>query len=448
MARLSALLSTVLAVAVATNSCDGVHVRSRTQGIVSDVTQGNQGQTQRPAGRPWQSYIPTSPCVTQRSGSCINRDSEACSGSFESGLCPGPSAIVCCVASSGNSQNENSSQNDNSSQNSGNSGGWMFGVRQKLGLNDRRGQRQWQGRNPHQGQQGQQGQQEQQTTSSTPNDANMNEWNDYLSKNQKSSLADFIPAPMAEHFGVFCPNQASTSFNNKANGEITWRPFHPNGRFNQLTPAFKKAVFVSPECTPDNTFGVREWPAGANAPTNTIIPNGGGSRRPVKGLPGFTRVLDEVFNAARAAKGDGFMDQLKQAGGLYCKKPALARSGIASFSNHAYGLAVDLFFGERPQLPIQRGIAELAQFMTARNVKWQLDDDGMHFDASQELVRQWVEANDGSIPENLLTNDAKNNRNNNAWWDQFKCKPKMNAAGISLTSNHQCYREYPCNGEN
>lgn len=89
-------------------------------------------------------------------------------------------------------------------------------------------------------------------------------------------------------------------------------------------------------------------------------------------------------------------DQLRTAGMMCCR---LVRGSRSSISNHAWGIAIDLKIG--PHLDghgdgrVQRGLLRIAPIFQRHKFYWGAafpKEDAMHFEASDQLVREWAAA--------------------------------------------------------
>ena len=120
----------------------------------------------------------------------------------------------------------------------------------------------------------------------------------------------------------------------------------------------------------------------------------------VTGFGAAVDALTRVFAAVQAAKPDLYAVLGTQ--GMLCVR--YVRGSTTNFSNHAWGTAIDMTIGgiltQRGSTDMTQGLVDLAPFMAAESFFWGAGFsptvDGMHFEASNELIAQW-KAN-GTIP--------------------------------------------------
>jgi D-alanyl-D-alanine carboxypeptidase len=119
----------------------------------------------------------------------------------------------------------------------------------------------------------------------------------------------------------------------------------------------------------------------------------------VTGLKPAVDALARVFSAVKAAKPDLYA--LLGTAGMLCVRHV--RGSTTNFSNHSWGTAIDMTIGgqltQRGSTTVQQGLVDLAPFMAAERFYWGAafpTPDGMHFEASAELIADW-KAN-GTIP--------------------------------------------------
>lgn len=117
------------------------------------------------------------------------------------------------------------------------------------------------------------------------------------------------------------------------------------------------------------------------------------------GLTPAVDALTRVFAAVKSAKPDLYA--LLGTEGMSCVR--YVRGSTSVFSNHSWGTAIDITIGGQltPQgsTTVQQGLVELAPFMRAERFFWGAafsTADGMHFEASEELIREWK--SDKTIP--------------------------------------------------
>ncbi|MFZ0365382.1 MAG: M15 family metallopeptidase [Candidatus Cybelea sp.] len=120
----------------------------------------------------------------------------------------------------------------------------------------------------------------------------------------------------------------------------------------------------------------------------------------VTGLGPAVDALTRVFSAVQSAKPDLYA--VLGTAGMLCVR--YVRGSTTNFSNHAWGTAIDMTIGgvltARGSTTVTQGLVDLAPFMAAESFFWGAGfsptPDGMHFEASNELISQW-KAN-GTIP--------------------------------------------------
>jgi hypothetical protein len=107
-----------------------------------------------------------------------------------------------------------------------------------------------------------------------------------------------------------------------------------------------------------------------------------------------------VFSAVQSAKPDLYA--LLGTAGMLCVR--YVRGSTTNFSNHSWGTAIDITIGgvltPRGSTTVQQGLVDLCPFMNAEQFFWGAGfsptPDGMHYEASSELIAQWK--SDGTIP--------------------------------------------------
>jgi len=125
----------------------------------------------------------------------------------------------------------------------------------------------------------------------------------------------------------------------------------------------------------------------------------------VTALKPFVDAVERALLAAQAAGATNpdlmnAYNTVKTAGGLCCR-PIKHSDGSAGagYSNHSWGLAVDLYFGKdvdpRGDGKTQRGLALLAPFFNRERLYWAAgyggsSEDAMHFEASVQLINDWM----------------------------------------------------------
>jgi hypothetical protein len=120
----------------------------------------------------------------------------------------------------------------------------------------------------------------------------------------------------------------------------------------------------------------------------------------VTGLGPAVDALARVFSAVQSAKPDLYA--VLGTAGMLCVR--YVRGSTTNFSNHAWGTAIDMTIGgvltQRGSTTVTQGLVDLAPFMAAESFFWGAGfsptPDGMHFEASNELITQWKA--DGTIP--------------------------------------------------
>ncbi len=120
----------------------------------------------------------------------------------------------------------------------------------------------------------------------------------------------------------------------------------------------------------------------------------------VTGLSPAVDALTRVFAAVQSARPDLYA--ALGTAGMLCVR--YVRGSTTNFSNHSWGTAIDMTIGgvltQRGSTTVTQGLVDLAPFMAAESFFWGAGfnptPDGMHFEASNELISQW-KAN-GTIP--------------------------------------------------
>jgi hypothetical protein len=112
----------------------------------------------------------------------------------------------------------------------------------------------------------------------------------------------------------------------------------------------------------------------------------------VTGLAPAVDALTRVFAAVKSAKPDLYA--LLGTAGMLCVRHV--RGSTTNFSNHSWGTAIDMTIGgqltPRGSTTVQQGLVDLAPFMQAEQFFWGAafpTPDGMHFEASNELIAEW-----------------------------------------------------------
>lgn len=115
----------------------------------------------------------------------------------------------------------------------------------------------------------------------------------------------------------------------------------------------------------------------------------------VTGYDLAVRSLREVFSDVRGAAPDLYR-QVRTAG-MLCVRAVRGTRGV--FSNHSWGMAIDVYFGSRVDVmgdgKTQRGLILLAPFFHRHGWYWGAGfsrEDSMHWEVSQELFQRWRRA--------------------------------------------------------
>ena len=115
----------------------------------------------------------------------------------------------------------------------------------------------------------------------------------------------------------------------------------------------------------------------------------------VTGLKPAVDSLKEVFDDVKISKPTVF-DALGSAGMLCCRN---VRGSHTAISNHSWGTAIDLYIDgqldARGDGKVYQGLVDIYPFFHKHNWFWGAGfrtEDAMHFEASDELIRQWASA--------------------------------------------------------
>jgi hypothetical protein len=123
----------------------------------------------------------------------------------------------------------------------------------------------------------------------------------------------------------------------------------------------------------------------------------------ITGFKPFVEAVERVFTTMKAATADANLQKalpwLNTAGSLCCRavKKSNGLPGKAH-SNHAFGLAFDLYFGPdvdpRGDGKTQTGLSYLAPYFVKERLYWAAgykgsEEDAMHWEASKELLAEW-----------------------------------------------------------
>ncbi len=112
----------------------------------------------------------------------------------------------------------------------------------------------------------------------------------------------------------------------------------------------------------------------------------------VTGLKPAVESLRQVFASVKEKRPDLYAE-VKTAGMLCCRA---VRGSRENFSNHSWGTAVDLYFGDYVDTlgddKTQRGLLELYPFFRAAGWFWGAEfsrEDSMHYEIADETIRRW-----------------------------------------------------------
>ena len=115
----------------------------------------------------------------------------------------------------------------------------------------------------------------------------------------------------------------------------------------------------------------------------------------VTGFQPAVRSLERIF-ADVSAGTPSLYATLGTAGMLCCR---LVRGSKTAISNHSWGTAIDLTISKhldrRGNNLVQQGLAELAPYFNRHRWYWGAGfrtEDGMHFEASESLIREWAKS--------------------------------------------------------
>lgn len=125
----------------------------------------------------------------------------------------------------------------------------------------------------------------------------------------------------------------------------------------------------------------------------------------------FALLLEKIFNNLKNVRQDLY-DNVKKDGSLCCRA---VRGSETKYSNHSWGLAIDLYFG-KDSLPrgtnaTQLGIAQLAPYLMNEGIFWAAaftgrSVDSMHFEVSKELLIAWCRDDIGCENETCPPGDT------------------------------------------
>lgn len=112
----------------------------------------------------------------------------------------------------------------------------------------------------------------------------------------------------------------------------------------------------------------------------------------VTGLKPAVEAVRQVFARVKAEKPQVYAE-VRSAGMTCCRA---VRGSKTSFSNHSWGTAIDLYFGDfvdrMDDDKTQRGLLELYPYFRAVGFYWGAEfsrEDSMHFEAADETIRRW-----------------------------------------------------------
>lgn len=115
----------------------------------------------------------------------------------------------------------------------------------------------------------------------------------------------------------------------------------------------------------------------------------------VSGLKPAIETLRAIFAQVKAAD-PRLYNECRTAGMLCCR---LQRGSDTLFSNHSWGTAIDLYFGDgvvpQGQPKTHVGLIKLYPYFHNAGFYWGAEfgnPDGMHFEASVELLKKWRKA--------------------------------------------------------
>lgn len=112
----------------------------------------------------------------------------------------------------------------------------------------------------------------------------------------------------------------------------------------------------------------------------------------VTGLRPAVESLRQILAKVKSERPDLYAE-VRTAGMLCCRA---VRGSKTSFSNHSWGTAIDLYFGDHVDAlgdgKTTRGLLEIYRFFHAAGWFWGAAwerDDAMHFEAADETIRRW-----------------------------------------------------------
>lgn len=121
----------------------------------------------------------------------------------------------------------------------------------------------------------------------------------------------------------------------------------------------------------------------------------------VRGLRPAVQTLTTILEEVRAAKPE-LHASLGSAGMLCCR---LVRGSATAISNHSWGTAIDLTINgvldPRGDNVAQAGLFDLHPFFNRHGFYWGAafgTEDAMHFEASEQLIRQWAKNGEFDVP--------------------------------------------------
>jgi hypothetical protein len=121
----------------------------------------------------------------------------------------------------------------------------------------------------------------------------------------------------------------------------------------------------------------------------------------VRGLRPAVQSLKAILDEVQAARPE-LHASLGSAGMLCCR---LVRGSATAISNHSWGTAIDLtingILDPRGDGVAQAGLFDLHPFFNRHGFFWGAafgTEDAMHFEASDQLIRQWAKNGEFSVP--------------------------------------------------
>jgi len=128
----------------------------------------------------------------------------------------------------------------------------------------------------------------------------------------------------------------------------------------------------------------------------------------VTGLDVAVTSLTKVLAEIKAEQKDVY-DVLRTAGMLCCR---FVRGSNSSISNHSWGTAIDLtidgVLDQRGDNKVEHGLTLIAPIFNRHQWFWGAGfptEDGMHFEASKQLVTSWFGSGGATVVEQLTVGD-------------------------------------------